>query len=229
MPAKEKFIVASGCATRISDTQKGQCTVVLLHGYLESLDVWEEFTWLIEGSARVVAIDLPGHGISEVKGEVHTTAFIAEVVSGVLDNLQIDKAVVVGHSLGGYAALEFLARYPDKTAGIVLFHSTPGGDTDQKREDRRREIELIESGKKELLARTSAGKGFAEQNRRRFADEIEDAYEQAVMTEDEGILALLRGMMERRDHSETLKNSPVPQLFIFGRHDEFIQIGRAHV
>lgn len=227
MAAKEKFIIAAGCATRISDTQKGDTTIVLLHGYLESLDIWEEFTKLIEKSARVIALDLPGHGISEVKGDKHTTEFIAGVVCGVLNNLGIDKAIIAGHSLGGYVALQFLSQYPGRTAGIVLFHSTPNQDTEEKREDRRREIALIESGKKDILARTSAGKGFAEQNRKRFADEMEDIFEQAVMTEDDGILAILRGMIERHDHNDTLLKSGVPQLFIFGRSDEFIPVEAA--
>ena len=60
MVKEEKFIMAGGCAVRVSDTLEGERTVVLLHGYLESLDVWDRFTELLAPQVRVVAADLPG-------------------------------------------------------------------------------------------------------------------------------------------------------------------------
>ena len=75
----EKFIVAAETALRISDSQQGDTTLVLLHGYLESLEVWEDFTKLLTPYYRVIAIDIPGHGISEVRGEVHSMEFVADV------------------------------------------------------------------------------------------------------------------------------------------------------
>ena len=85
----DKFINAAGCALRVSDSEKGDRCVVLLHGYLEAIEVWESFAKLLKSRYRVVALDLPGHGISEVKGEVHTMEFLADVVCGVLDTMKI--------------------------------------------------------------------------------------------------------------------------------------------
>lgn len=218
----EKFIMAGGTAVRISDTQAGNCPVVLLHGYLESLDVWDAFTRLLPSSLRVVALDLPGHGISEVKGEVHSMELLADTIHGVLQTLDIPAAVIVGHSMGGYAALEFLHRYPAECLGIVLFHSTPNPDTEQKKADREREIALIREGKKELIARLAPEQGFAPENRERCREAIEALSEQTFLTEDEGIVALLRGMQQREDRNQTLRNSNIPQLFILGRQDSFI-------
>ncbi len=105
--------------------------------------------------------------------------------------------------------------------------STPNADTPAKREDREREIAIVEGGKKELLSRTLPGKGFAPQNRKRFTDRIEDFSELVMLTEDEGITALLRGMAARPDMNEMLRALPLPQLFIFGRHDEYISVETA--
>lgn len=218
----EKFIMAAGTAVRVSDTEKGDKAVVLLHGYLEALDIWEDFAKLLKRDARVVAIDLPGHGISEVKGDTHTMAFLADVVYGALRTLGIERALIVGHSMGGYVGLEFVRRHPEAASGIVLFHSTPNADSEKKKEDRLREIEIIQAGKKELIARSFPHVGFAPQNRRRFADEIEDLTEQIILTEDEGIVAILRGMRERDDLNDMLRESNVPQMAILGRHDEYI-------
>ncbi|MFR7708237.1 MAG: alpha/beta fold hydrolase [Alistipes inops] len=184
MVKEEKFIMAGGCAVRVSDTLEGERTVVLLHGYLESLDVWDRFTELLAPQVRVVAADLPGHGISEVKGEVHTMEFMADTVHAAMETLGIGRAVVVGHSMGGYVALEMLRKYPEAFAGLVLFHSTPNPDSEKKREDRLREIHLIEGGKKELIARSFPHVGFAPQNRKRLTWAVEELSDQITLTED---------------------------------------------
>ena len=94
MVKEEKFIMAGGCAVRVSDTLEGERTVVLLHGYLESLDVWDRFTELLAPQVRVVAADLPGHGISEVKGEVHTMEFMADTVHAAMETLGIGLSLI---------------------------------------------------------------------------------------------------------------------------------------
>ena len=65
----EKFIMAGTTALHICDSQAGEKCVVLLHGYLESALVWEDFVPYIYKEVRVVTRDLPGHGISVVTGE----------------------------------------------------------------------------------------------------------------------------------------------------------------
>ena len=139
----EKIIMAAGTALRISDTLKGGTTVVLLHGYLESLEIWGDFMKELAMHYRVLAIDIPGMGISQVRGEVHTMEFLADVLKGVLDKQGVERCFVVGHSMGGYVAEAFAAKYASMLQGLVLFHSTPNPDTEEKRENRRREIELV--------------------------------------------------------------------------------------
>ena len=82
--------MAAGTALRISDTLKGGTTVVLLHGYLESLEIWGDFMKELAMHYRVLAIDIPGMGISQVRGEVHTMEFLADVLKGVLDKQGAD-------------------------------------------------------------------------------------------------------------------------------------------
>ncbi len=220
----EQFIVAQGVdvPVHVLDTEVGGKCIVLLHGYLESMLVWDEFIPLLSSQVRVVAMDLPGHGISVVQEPVHTMEWLADVVHGTLDTLGISKCTLVGHSMGGYVALAFCEKYPDRLERLVLLSSTPNPDTPEKRELREREIALVTAGKKEALARVAPESGFAPENRRRCQAEIDDLVEQVMLTEDEGIVALLRGMMERRDMNDMLRKSTVPQLFIFGRYDSYI-------
>jgi pimeloyl-ACP methyl ester carboxylesterase len=111
--------------------------------------------------------------------------------------------------------------------GVVLLSSSPNPDTDAKRENRRREIALVRAGKKDVLARVAPEAGFAEQNRRRLKSYIDDLVEQVHITEDDGIVALLGGMIERKDQNEMLKSSPVRQLFILGKKDNYIPVEAA--
>ena len=219
----EKFIMAGDTALHLCDSQTGDKCVVLLHGYLESMLVWDDFVpRLVRGGLRVVTLDLPGHGISEVKGEMHTMDYLAQVVRDALRSLGIERATIVGHSMGGYVALAFVEAFADMCDGVVLFSSTPNPDTEQKRDNRRREIALVRAGKKEMLARVAPEAGFAADNRRRMKEFIDDLTEQVAMTEDDGIVALLNGMIERPDRNEMLRKSTVRQLFVFGRKDEYI-------
>lgn len=218
----EKFIMAGPTALHVCDSEAGERCVVLLHGYLESLLVWEEFVPLLYKQVRVVTLDLPGHGISEIRGEAHTMEFLADTVADCMRALGIERFTVVGHSMGGYAALALLERHPEMLEGIVLLSSTPNADTPEKAENRRREIALVRAGKKDALARVAPDAGFAPENRRRMADAIEDLREQVFITEDDGIIALLNGMIERPDRNALLQQSTVPQLFILGRKDGYI-------
>ena len=214
--------MAGRTALHVCDSQQGERCVVLLHGYLESMFVWDDFVPLLYKRVRVVTLDLPGHGISEVRGECHSMEYLADVVRDALQALGIARCTLVGHSMGGYVALAFCERHPEMLDGLVLFSSTPNADTEEKRENRRREIALVKAGKKELLARVAPEAGFAEENRPRMKDYIEDLTEQVFVTEDEGIVALLGGMIARRDQNEMLRTSKVPQLFILGRKDGYL-------
>lgn len=218
----EKFMMAGETALHICDSEKGEKCVVLLHGYLESLMVWEDFIPHLYKQLRVVTLDLPGHGISVVNGECHTMEYLADVVADLMASLGVERYTVVGHSMGGYVALAVAEKYADRLDGVVLLSSTPNPDTDEKRENRRREIELVKSGKKDLLARVAPEAGFAVVNRPRMKDYIADLTEQVHLTEEEGIVALLNGMIERKDQNEMLQKSAVRQLFILGKQDGYI-------
>ena len=224
----EKFTTVGETAIHYSDNERPGPVLVLLHGYLESLEVWDEFAGQLGKTGyRVITLDLPGHGISEVMGETHTMDFLAETVKQLLDKLGVSKVALIGHSMGGYAALAFAKLYPETLNALVLFHSTPDADSEEKKADRLREIEIVKAGRKEMLSRILPGTRFASENRKKLTDEIDALGLQVMLTEDEGIIAILNGMMQRVDMNPMLKELKVPQLFIFGRFDELIPVEKA--
>lgn len=218
----EKFIMAGDTPLHVADTEHGEKCVVLLHGYLESMIVWDEFVDLLKDKVRVVTLDLPGHGISNVIGEVHTMEYLAKCVGDAMAALGIERYSMVGHSMGGYVSLAMLDDYRDHLDNIILLSSTTSADSQEKCDRRRREIELIKAGKKNTLARLVPHAGFAPENVKRLQDYIEDISELILMTEDEGVIAILGGMIERQSRGDILRESGIPHLFIFGRHDYYI-------
>lgn len=208
----------------LCDSESGDRCIVLLHGYLESMLVWDEFVPLLYKQFRVVTIDLPGHGISVVNGPCHTMEYLADTVYLAMRELGVERYSIVGHSMGGYVAAAFCKKYPQSLHSVVMLSATPNGDSEEKREKREREIKLVEAGKKEALAAVAPAAGFATDNVGRFASYVDDLRDQVMITEDEGVLAMLRGMLKREDLNDMFRESAVPQLFIFGTKDNYIPL-----
>lgn len=217
----EKFTIANGTAFRYTDAGKGEKTLLLIHGYLESIEVWETLIFPLTKTYRVIAFDVPGHGISETKGEVHTMNYLAETAAALLKKLSIEKVSVIGHSMGGYIAQALKRLHPEMIDKMVLLHSTPDADTPEKRANREREMEVIRSGRKELLATVNPGKGFAKENRKKFEEYLKELEQQVMITDDEGILALLSGMSEREDGNDLIDGNT---MMVFGCQDEYMPL-----
>ena len=142
-----RFFEYNNSKIRYKDQGNGK-PIVLLHGYLESLDIWHNFAEKLAGKYRVISLDIPGHGSSDVIAETHTMDLMADIVHSLLSHQEINKCLLVGHSMGGYVTLAFADKYMDRLDGFILFHSSPFPDTDDKKDQRNREKALIREGKK---------------------------------------------------------------------------------
>ena len=216
-----KFLDYKGAG--IHYTIEGSGTALFfLHGYLESSEIWNGFTDRFAGSFRVICMDIPGHGRSGLLGEVHEMREMARVAAAVLDAEGIETAVMIGHSMGGYVTMEFVHQFPERTLGYSLFHSTCFADNEEKRQNREREISLILCGKKLQIIRTNIPKAFADEHLESMEESVARAIEVASGSSEEGTVALLRGMMNRNDHSDLLKRTQPPPMIIWGERDNYI-------
>lgn len=94
--------------------------VVLIHGMTQQSSTWEELAVHMAGRARLLAIDLPGHGGSENPPGDHSLGAYASTVRDLLLTLGEEHATIVGHSLGGGVALQFAYQFPDMIDRLVL-------------------------------------------------------------------------------------------------------------
>lgn len=195
--------------------------IVLLHGFLESKAIWEDFAEKLQHEFTVIAIDLPGHGGSSLIAETHSMQLMAETVKVVLDAEKIHSAVIVGHSMGGYVALQFSADYPEFIKGLVLFHSHAAADSEQTREDRRRTINIVKQNHAGFI-RQFIPLLFDKKYVEKYAVEIQKLQEQAAAMSSEAVVAALSGMSRRSDHLDFLLLTEIPILFIIGKQDSRI-------
>jgi len=216
----EKILYRGGYIS-YSDTGSG-IPVVLLHGYLETAEIWNSFAGKLAAEFRVICINLPGHGGSDVFGETHTMEFMAEAVNGLLEELDTGRVFMVGHSMGGYSTLAFLDLFPEKLMGYCLFHSQPFADQPAALEKRQREISLVNEGKKDLIIQGNIEKMFATDNLEKFEKEIIRSKEIASEILPGGFTAVLRGMMARPSRVTLMEEGRVPFLGILGEKDNYI-------
>jgi pimeloyl-ACP methyl ester carboxylesterase len=204
-----------------TDQGKGR-TIVLIHGYLETLEVWNNFARKLAGKYRVICVDLPGHGKSDLLCEVQTMELMAESIKELLENLDIRKIFLAGHSLGGYIALAFTELFSEMLAGYCLFHSHPLADTTEAIEKREREITLVKGGKKDLMYPENIAKMYGPPNIQKFASELQRSKEIASSISGEGIIAVLKGMIARPSRLAVMEKGSVPCLWILGAMDNYV-------
>jgi pimeloyl-ACP methyl ester carboxylesterase len=205
---------------RYSVKGKGR-VVVLLHGFLESLEVWDELAEKLSRSFRVIAMDLPGHGKTPHIGYIHTMEMMAQYVKSVLDSLQLRKYVVTGHSMGGYVALALGDLFPENISGLCLFHSSSMPDSEEKKQDRLRAIEAVKKDKvsftNQLIDRL-----FAPENAGKLKSYVSRAKQIARNTSKQGIVNALAGMRERPSREKVIRGADYPVLFIIGKQDSVL-------
>ncbi len=193
-------------------------TLVLLHGFPMDKRVWDSWIPLLSKNFKVIAIDHAGFGSTDIMADEHSMKLMAEVVQTVLEHEQITKAILIGHSMGGYVTLEFAATFAPLLAGIVLFHSHALGDDDQAKLNRDKAIETVKQDKTVFVSNFISGLFHP-----RFAQENPSVVEQftdiAASQSEDAVIAALKGMKGRQNHLNTLQTVDIPVLFILGKHD----------
>jgi pimeloyl-ACP methyl ester carboxylesterase len=98
-------------------------TVVLIHGMINSSRHWQTVAEVLAGSYRVVAPDLIGHGDSATPRGDYSLGAHAASIRDLLTTIGVERATIVGHSLGGGVAMQFFYQFPQRTERLVLISS----------------------------------------------------------------------------------------------------------
>lgn len=199
----------------------GNNHLLLLHGFMENLFIWEEMEAELLTKFKLIKIDLPGQGKSGNFAEVHPMDLMAEKVNEVAEFLNLNQFHLLGHSMGGYVSLAFAEKFPEKLKSITLFFSTYFADDEEKKEQREKSLRIIKENFKTYV---NAGipNLFNENERENLTEKITLAKEIALSTNNDGVLSAVKGMILRTDKSEVLENLDVKILIIAGKHDNAV-------
>ncbi|NDC43060.1 MAG: alpha/beta hydrolase [Chitinophagia bacterium] len=198
--------------------------IVLLHGFPENGSLWQNILPQLT-SYRVIVPDLPGAVGSTLERETSIDD-MAGLVYDVLTQEGITRAVVAGHSMGGYVALSMARQFPQALAGLCLVHSSPFPDDEEKKANRLRVINLIERGAKEAFLDQMVPSLFAESFRTNHSSIIEQQIQRSYLMPANSIVNFYKAMMNRQSSTEILAALPFPIQWILGEEDSLIPVAK---
>jgi pimeloyl-ACP methyl ester carboxylesterase len=199
--------------------------LILLHGFGESGSIWHHQVERLAQVCRVIVPDLPGTGSSPMpEGEsLDTLEAYADLLDALLDAEGLATCTLIGHSMGGYIALAFAEKYPERLDALGLFHSTALADSEQRKELRKKGIRFMqEYGPAAFLKEVIPGlyaESFRSASPQTIQAHLEESTKWATV---EALSAYYRAMMSRPDRTHVLADFKGPVLFILGALDKTV-------
>lgn len=202
--------------------EAGQGTpVVLLHGFPLSSVIWHEQQQRLSAHYRVITPDLRGHGQSPAPLGVYEMDLMARDVLATLDSLDIKKAIILGHSMGGYVTLAAWKLAPERFLALGLINSQAGADTEEGRQGRYKMAEKVAAEGSKVMAEAMIPKLFAP-DLPAEAPIREQVRRMILNTPPAGIIGTLKGMAVRSDSGAMLAKLNLPVLILTGDKDQII-------
>jgi 3-oxoadipate enol-lactonase len=217
----KKITLRDGLEMAYVEEGNGQ-PIVLLHGYCGSHHYFDEVIPALSKHGRVIAIDQRGHGATAKSEGKYSMEQLADDLAALLDEQQISQINLFGHSLGGYVALAFAERYPERVLTIGLLHSTSLPDAEAAQENRLKAARAIQEDGVNPFVDGLIPKLFAATNRMNSPEKLMRAVEIGYETSAEGAIGCALGMKDRPDRTAVLEQLDIPILLLAGELDEII-------
>jgi 3-oxoadipate enol-lactonase len=192
--------------------------VVFLHAFPLNRTMWDPQVTALVGECRCIPIDLRGFGDSSACPPYSVDQFADDVIA-VLDTLQIQRAVIVGLSLGGYIAFALWRRHRERVRALVLADTRALADTTDAVARRRSLIELAETQGNTAVANVQIAGLVGKTTRDKRPDIYDAVHRMIAQASVEGVVGALEALIARPDSTQTLSTIDVPTLIIVGSED----------
>ena len=193
----------------------------LIHGYPLDHTSWNEVAPLLENEFDVIAPDLRGFGQSTTVETPYTILDMADDLAGLLDHLGIDKVALAGHSMGGYVALAFAKKYPQRVTGLGLVSSQAVADSPEGKDRRYQTAADVAQKGVGIVADAMTPKLSADTRVQAFVRTVIEQQKKSA------VIGALKAMAEREDLMPHLSTVTFPVVLIHGNADMLIPIERA--
>lgn len=209
------------------DTGSGNKTVLLIHGFGEDHSVWKNQIVFLATNFRVIAPNLPGVHCKPLAihhSQAPSIGMYVEVLHHLMHHLGIEQYYIVGHSMGGYIGLSFVALYAHQVQGLLLLHSTTYEDNDAKKASRMKVAEFIQEWGVSKYLETAASNLFGEVFKQTNPGAIQDTIESALAISEEAMIQFVFAMRNRKALTHLLEQTKLPIGMIAGDADLAIPI-----
>jgi len=197
----------------------GGYPLIFLHGFCETSYVWKGLAELLKDEFRVICPDLPGFGKSMPLSKNFSVDDVACHLKNWLEDINVKKCIIVGHSLGGYVTLSFARQFPDLIDAFCLFNSSVYKDSPEKKENRNKLIEhLHENGVKPFI-RTFVPSLFYAERLEEFDSVIKNIREEGLKLSVDTVAGYAAAMRDRKESVDVLKKFKDKVLVIAGEED----------
>jgi len=196
--------------------------VILVHGFGEDSQIWDEQIEFLKEHCLLIVPDLPGSGRSSVIDYPPAGIGIdnyADCLYHLLQNENIRQCTMLGHSMGGYITLAFAEKYPLLLSSLGLIHSSAFADSEEKKASRQRGIEMMEQYGAYAFLKNTIPNLFSKQFREAHPEKVEFLIESAKKFSKGTCQQYYRAMMNRPDRTHVLRGNPLPVLFVIGTED----------
>lgn len=203
--------------------------MVLLHGFGEDSRIWDKQVAFLQDHCQLIVPDIPGSGNSALlqlaklpssaqRAYVSIDDY-ADTVYAILEAENIDRCLMLGHSMGGYITLAFAERYPERLAGFGLVHSTAFADSEEKKQMRAKAIETIGRYGAEPFLKNTIPNLFGRSFKEKHPERINQLIHAAGGFTTEALQQYYQAMIQRPDRCQVLKSNRLPVLFVMGTED----------
>ena len=196
--------------------------VVLLHGFCESKEIWNLLLPALSQRYHVLAPDLPGFGENHPINAQVSIESMAMQIAAWMQQHAVDECHLVGHSMGGYAALALADKYPEMVKGLCLLHSTARADSDEKQQNRNKTVEFLEKNGVETFVKNFIPTLFAPSRQKNLQTIIQEVIQLAAKTPLTSAVAATQAMRDRSEKLDILRKAEYPIYLIAGKEDSLV-------
>ena len=193
-------------------------TIILIHGFGEDGEIWNNQVEFLKERYRVIIPDLPGSGKSALINDMSIEG-MAEVIKELLAIEEIQDGVTFGHSMGGYITLALAEKYPETLPAFGLVHSSAYPDSEEKKATRLKSIEFMKNNGGYKFLKTSIPGLFSSEWSMKNGQITGALIERGKAFTTEALIHYYQAMYNRPDRTTVLKNFKGPILFISGIYD----------
>jgi pimeloyl-ACP methyl ester carboxylesterase len=192
--APSKFAKSGDLKVKYKSLGEGTTAVVFVHGWCCDHSVWRDQAAALDGKVRMLFVDLPGYGQSDKPKIEYTMDVFAQGVAAAVKDAGVERAVLVGHSMGTPVVRQFYRLNPDKTKALVFVDGSLRPFTS----DRARQEQFLSMFKEETFKET-APKFLSQMFMKDTRTEIKDRVEKMVAAADPGVaINSMRNMLDEK-------------------------------